>query len=55
MSAVDFDLYKDTHDIVGKVESFSGFSVVLSEYPPVKIALKDAIAVLVRKGCRKGK
>ena len=52
VSAGDFELYKETHSIVGKAEGFSGFSVNLKEFPPIKIALRDSIAVLALKGCR---
>ena len=48
ISAGDFPLFSSTHSIVERSEGFQGLSISLRDFPPVKIALGEAIYVLVR-------
>lgn len=58
ISAGDFPLFTDTHHIVGRSEGFSHLSLDLGAFPPLQIAVKEAVLVLVRNShastCRAG-
>ena len=55
VSAEDYSVYKETHELVGKAESFSRLSLNSKEFPPVKIVLEDRVLVLMKRrtGCNK--
>ena len=48
ISAGDFPPFSSTHSIVERSEGFRGLSLNWREIPPLKIALGEAIYVLVR-------
>lgn len=48
ISAGEFPLFKDTHRVVKKVEGFSHLILEHWRLPPVKMALREKILILVR-------
>lgn len=58
ISAGDFPQFNSTHLIVARSEGFSHLSLDWRAFPPLKIVLREAILVLMRKmdawTCRTG-
>ena len=48
VSLSDHAHYKDTHQVIAKVEGFSRLALNKREIPPVKIVLEERILILVR-------
>lgn len=48
ISAGDFPLFNATHHIVGWSQGFSHLSLDWGTWPPLQIALREAVLVLVR-------
>ena len=49
VSAGDFPLFNHTHLVVDRSEGFSRFSLDWGEFPPLKIVLREAVLVLMRR------
>lgn len=49
VSAGDFPLFNSTHLVVARSEGFSHLSLDWRAFPPLKIVLREAVLVLMRK------